>query len=394
MALSTKDHSSNLVCVMITKLHVKNFKSFTDFDIEGMGPRVYLIGLNGAGKTTFLQLLEFMSALMRGNGRDWSIGDHAVSLRDVLSAGSPKKTIELDATVRIGDGEYRWEIACNAQEGSVTFERIGLNGSELLSYRDKILHVHGQKSGIPLTLFGSALAAYEGNDALNRLRSCIAGIRGIGVLNPMAIAAPGRDASGKVDIDDDGRNLPVVLGRLDSGQRQEYEANLRRFYGDTHGLPEIQVRRSQYGWRRLVFTELKKTLEAIHLSYGALRYMVIAALKYSPARILFIDEIENGLSQEGMQALADLLGAFNGKQLFITTHSVLFLNYLSDEQARDGVFLLQRRPDGGGAIARRFFRDVPGQDIVLQHLNPGEAVSMTNLRDLPLPSTSGSFERP
>lgn len=378
---------------MITKIHIKNFKSFADFSIDGMGSRVYLIGLNGAGKTTFLQVLEFMSALMRGNGRDWRIGDHPVSLKDVLSAGCPRKTIELEATIQLENGEYRWEIACNAQEGIVTSEKILLDGNELLSYREKFLHVHGQKSGIPLTLSGSALSAYEGNEALNRLRRCIAGIRGIGVLNPMSIAAPGRDASGKVDIDEDGRNLPVVLGRLDSEQRQEYETNLKRFYGSTHGLPEIQIRRSQYGWRRLVFTELKKTLEAIHLSYGALRYMVIAALKYSPAGILFIDEIENGLSQEGMQALADLLAGFHDKQLFITTHSVLFLNYLTDEQAQDGLFLLQRTPDGGSTIARRFFRDIPGQETALRHLNPGEAVSVTHLREVPLPSALALTER-
>lgn len=379
---------------MITKIHVKNFKSFSDFAIEGMGNRVYLIGLNGSGKTTFLQLLEFMSALMRKSGLDWRIGGEPVTHKDLLNAGSARKTIDIDATVRLDEHEYRWTIAYNAQEGTVTEEKIAVDGTPALHYRGKYLKAGGISGNQQLSLPGSALCYYTSNAGLNRFRQHIIGIQGIGVLNPMSIAAPVRDVAKKAGIEPDGRNLPVVLDRLSKEQKDEFRNTVLAFYGESRGIQGFQPKSRQFGWRRLFFTELDKAIDAVHLSYGTLRYMVIAALRYSSAPILFIDEIENGVSQEGMRDLAALLDRFGDRQLFVTTHSVLFLNYLDDGQARDGIYLLQRTPENGPTLARRFFRDIPGKDIALQHLNPGEAVSITNLREVPLPSTPLTSERP
>ena len=54
------------ISMMITRLAVSNFKAMANFELKDMSRLTCLIGLNGAGKMTFLQLLDFIGHLMRG----------------------------------------------------------------------------------------------------------------------------------------------------------------------------------------------------------------------------------------------------------------------------------------------------------------------------------------
>ncbi|MGH7135468.1 MAG: AAA family ATPase, partial [Pirellulales bacterium] len=54
----------------ITSIHVENFKSLVDFDLDT--PKfTCLIGLNGSGKSTVLQFIDFLAQQMRGNIEEW-----------------------------------------------------------------------------------------------------------------------------------------------------------------------------------------------------------------------------------------------------------------------------------------------------------------------------------
>jgi predicted ATPase len=48
----------------ITTIHVENFKSLVDFDLD-MANCACLIGLNGSGKSTVLQVIDFLSQQAR-----------------------------------------------------------------------------------------------------------------------------------------------------------------------------------------------------------------------------------------------------------------------------------------------------------------------------------------
>ncbi|MGL4594957.1 MAG: AAA family ATPase [Thermoguttaceae bacterium] len=54
----------------ITKIKVNNFKSLVDFEID-LAKFNCLIGLNGCGKSTFLQFMDFLSQLMKGEMDSW-----------------------------------------------------------------------------------------------------------------------------------------------------------------------------------------------------------------------------------------------------------------------------------------------------------------------------------
>ena len=68
------------------------------------------------------------------------------------------------------------------------------------------------------------------------------------------------------------------------------------------------------------------------------------------------------------------------KQVFVSTHSGLFLNYLTDEQARSEVFFLFKDAQGH-TCAKRFF-DIPPMSDKLNVLGLGEAMGDTDLIDL------------
>jgi len=54
----------------IKSIEANNFKSLVDFRIELAGFNC-LIGLNGSGKSTVLQFIDFVSQLVRGDMKGW-----------------------------------------------------------------------------------------------------------------------------------------------------------------------------------------------------------------------------------------------------------------------------------------------------------------------------------
>ena len=91
------------------------------------------------------------------------------------------------------------------------------------------------------------------------------------------------------------------------------------------------------------------------------------------------DEIENGFNQELFEDLVNMLLNYGKpvKQVCVTTHSGLFLNYLPDEIARQSVFFLYK-DSHNHTKATRFF-DIKRMNEKLNVLGPGEAMGDTNL---------------
>ena len=75
---------------MIKSVRIVNFKSLAAVTIP-IGHFNCLVGMNGAGKSTVLQALDFLSQLMRGDvqgwldGRGWTAADLKCKLRAELN---------------------------------------------------------------------------------------------------------------------------------------------------------------------------------------------------------------------------------------------------------------------------------------------------------------------
>ena len=100
---------------------------------------------------------------------------------------------------------------------------------------------------------------------------------------------------------------------------------------------------------------------------------------HSSQGVLF-DEIENGINQELIEKLLVQLQNFNGKQVMVTTHSALVLNYLEDTVAKDSVVLLYKDTKGF-TKAVKFF-EIPEIAKQMDFMAPGQIMSQTNLIEL------------
>lgn len=166
-----------------------------------------------------------------------------------------------------------------------------------------------------------------------------------------------------------------------NGKKGELISDLQRFYPRLKTLPQTKPGPGWFGFAAgedyagVVETDMK------HVNDGFPRILAILAQRFSSKSILLFDEIENGINQELIGKLVDvLLNRFADKQILITTHSPLVLNYLSDESVRNGVVMMYR--DGQGHACGCKFFDIPEVLNKLSYLNAGQVMADMNLIEL------------
>ena len=148
-----------------------------------------------------------------------------------------------------------------------------------------------------------------------------------------------------------------------------------------------------YGWKNLRVAEgygENLVVDATHINDGLLRIMAILAQAQSTHSFLLFDEIENGINPELVEKLMSFLIGLD-RQVIVTTHSPMILNYIPDEVAREAVMLLFKSVDGHTRCVRFF--DLPEPREKLRVLGPGEVFVDTKLVDL-VASISTDQSRP
>jgi ABC-type branched-subunit amino acid transport system ATPase component len=156
-------------------------------------------------------------------------------------------------------------------------------------------------------------------------------------------------------------------------------------------LKNLGIKSLRSGWKQLEISEgyagkdiflglfPQITTEARHVNDGMLRLIAILAELQSDHRFLLFDEIENGINPELVEFVIEALTSTD-KQVLVTTHSPMILNYLNDEVAKSGVIYLYKTPSGL-TQAIRFF-SIPSIAEKLTVMGPGEVFVDTNLTDL------------
>jgi predicted ATPase len=119
---------------------------------------------------------------------------------------------------------------------------------------------------------------------------------------------------------------------------------------------------------------------ARHVNDGMLRLMAILTQLESDNDFLLFDEIENGINPEVIEYLIDHLVNKPYKQVLVSTHSPMILNYLEDDVARQGVIYLYKNSQGMTRSIKLF--DIPSMAKKLQFMGPGEAFVDTDLTRL------------
>jgi predicted ATPase len=219
-------------------------------------------------------------------------------------------------------------------------------------------------------------------------------LRSLELLSPHAMRRRAR-ASDEVGVS--GEKLSGFVARLSASDVEAMAADLRRFYPGVQGISTKAVKA---GWKEIFVQEPHRQTSARHLNDGMLRVLAIISQLRSPAPCVILEEIENGISTEMLGDLTAYL-AEAPQQVIFTTHSVLLLNYLRDEDAKASVFFLYKTPAGVTKGVRLF--SIPRMQEKLTSMGPGEAFADTDLSHLvqelneeptPAMTSPGAEERP
>lgn len=373
---------------MIKSIRIVNFKSLGDVTLR-LDKFNCLIGMNGAGKSSVLQAIDFLSHLMLGdvsewlNQRGWRIGDLNCKVRK-------ESNITFHVDFQTSSGEIlTWTGAFNRKLLRCSIEVIVDQAP--IKPVDKYFRSDGQtfsvdgKSSQPIAFNfeGSLLSSLKDSELpaqVLEFRNALRQIRSLELLSPHLLRKRAR--SSDHDIGAGGEKLSAYLDNIKGERKDALIVLLKRFYP---ALMDFKVVSQRSGWKKLSvleqFGNQKLETDANHMNDGLLRILAMLTQADSDRSLILLDEIENGINQEIVETLVETLVASH-QQMLVSTHSPLILNYLTDDLARQAVQFIYKTPEGESRI-RPFF-DIPRIGDKLRVMGPGDAFVDTDLKSLTL----------
>ena len=206
---------------MIHQIRIDNFKSLVDFEIR-LASFTCLVGLNGAGKSTVLQALDFISQQMRGDidgwleQRQWVPGDL-----------DSKLTAKKNVTLYVQVDDIQWEGRFNRQLLRCTYEEVFQNGTRLMKVEDGEVFInrsteptgpHLVKNDIMFEYQGSILSQLKESQIskpLQSLKDALINIRSLDLLSPEYLRQRTRDSAGHLGLG--GQKLSAYLHEQGGG---------------------------------------------------------------------------------------------------------------------------------------------------------------------------------
>lgn len=379
---------------MITHFYIDNFKSLVNFDLE-LSKFTCLIGLNGSGKSTVLQALDFVSALMIQGGvsqwlkqQGWSANDLSSNLtrrKNIkfiiqTNAFTWKATFDI-ATLRCIDEELGHAFGSNGTKYRMSTCK-GMGGEHLkrptIFHTEKAERYEAGFRDINFNYEGSVLSQLSDqvmNACARDFKQKLLNLRSFSSFSPEALRQESDQNAynDKGDIGVEGKLLAKFIRELSAEHKTELLNQLKTYYPTVTAINTRLNRAAETIELEIVERHGKKNLKtkALHLNDGILRMLAILAQQFSPLETLLFDEIENGINAEIIEKVVDALVA-SPKQIIVTTHSPMLLNYMTDATAKQSIMLIYKTKNGT-THATRFF-DIPSVAHKLESLPPGAAM--------------------
>lgn len=377
----------------IKTLEASNFKSLVEFRLE-LSKFNCIIGLNGSGKSTVLQFIDFLGQLVRGDiegwlsERDWEPSDLKSKLVSKVGIQFRIEFIN-DEGMDIGHWHGNYLVA----ENRCFEEHLESTDSVLHALNDRV-EIKDKASGhvvpheIAFNYEGSILSALKEGLLPPSILNCkrfLMSFRSLDQLEPERLRMRTRSSSEKLGLG--GKNLTSFLYSMSPEQRKELNANLCKMYSHLLGIDAIPLRT---GWKQIEILETYPSIdpnalpfmlatEARHINDGTLRLTAILAALAADDQFLLFDEIENGVNPEIVEFMIEKLVNAH-QQILVTTHSPMILNYLDDSTATKGVIYLYKTAQGNTKSIPFF--SIPSLAEKLKVMGPGEAFVDTKLTEL------------
>ena len=404
-------YQKRVIMNRITRFSIKNFRCFSDIVVKfpEVSPLTFLIGLNGSGKTTFLQALGFVGSLMRGDVEEW-LKTRGWTLNSLPTKPSPNRKslieIEVEGQVDISAQncsikKFVWTASFNtsATQARCTSEKITLSDSssdekiDAIKISDGRLFIDQKSSALTFNYIGSVLSQLNDKirnkiQGLEEVYKFLSAIHSFDTLSTRNLRRPSFPAP---TIGMNGENLAGYIANRSEQQQIQLSKPLHDFYSWLSHIETIDLETGKKALRVVenIGTSLYKKngkyqnkyfkRAAINTNDGTLRLLAILSVIQFPHGIVLFDEIENGFNPQVIQKLIELLYE-SSQQIILSTHSPEILQYVKEDEIEESVKFFYRKKDGTTGIIDFFKATEPAKK--LQRLLPGEVFLDTNIEEL------------
>ena len=244
-------------------IQADNFKSLIKFQLD-VAPFTCLIGLNGSGKSTVLQFIDFLSQLVRRDLTQW-LEERHWRANELTSRFTHKKIIWFRVSFvseATGD-QIEWSGRFNTTQLHCTGECISTAEAELLvtdchlSIRDRRNDATNGKNSrdepISFNYQGSVLSQLRPRGlphSLVEFKDYIASIKSFDLLSPQYLRQRTRESTGSIGLG--GQRLSAYLHELGADGREQLRKRLRKVYKHLKALDTKSLRS---GWKQLLIEE-------------------------------------------------------------------------------------------------------------------------------------------
>ena len=339
----------------IESIKLKNFKAFKSLEISNLPSLMILIGANGVGKTTFFDVLGFLSDALKNNIRQ-ALAKRG-GFKEVISRGE-SGFIEIELQFRLniaGKNRLVTYLLQIGNEGGKPFvnreilrykrgaygspyhfldfsKGIGyaINNEEDFDKPDEELEREEQKLGSEDILAIKGLGQFERFKAASAFRNFIESWH-VSDFH-IELARPSREVGYAEHLSASGENLALVAQYLYENHHDVFKDVLTKMQQRVPGVEKVEAETTVDGRIVLRFKDgaFKDPFVANYVSDGTIKMFAYLLMLYdpNPHPRLLIEEPENQLYPILLHELLEefRLYAEKGGQVFVTSHSPDFIN--------------------------------------------------------------------
>ena len=401
----------------ITGIRVSNFKSLQDFSMQDIPGFAVLVGANGTGKSTFIDVFDFLKDCLQDNVR--TALQRRGGFSQVISRGRDAETIvielriamsieafERDRTVtyRIEIEERDRRVAVRRETLRFTRARAGGRPYPFIDFKDgkgealaesldadntetpaHEVEREFQELDGPHILALKGLGQFRRFDAASQLRELIENWTVTDIHIDDARREP--DAAVAEHLSESGDNIALYAQYLYEEHREAFDALIEKMSRYVPGVANVYPEDTGDGRVALRFEDhaFKQGFIARAVSDGTIKMFAYLALLHDPDPhpLLCVEEPENQLYPSLLTYLAEQFAEYARRrkdeaQVFVTTHSPDFLNAVPLESIywlikRDGFSTVHRAAADEQLRALNDEGDRPGwmwQDGLFEGVHP------------------------
>lgn len=346
-----------------------------------------LLGINGSGKTSFINSLRLLSEGIAGEGLVKLIQEQWGGYDQIVNCNGDRKAPYAQVTY-IFDYKKLNAINAAADFKSDIYYRITIRQSGTsYSLNEKMFTAHKKKSGLSyiyldfsngngkLTtrtqdssilfqdytdsdISGQELILRQINDPKHYLpiHTLRKAIESISVYNNFNVEEGSKvrslaEFSTDVRLRKNGANLSQILNMLKLNHTFDFARLEETFRNINPNFRSIEIT-NLYGQSYLSLLEknMSRAIGALHISDGTLRFLLLESILYNPLRglLVAIDESERGLHPDMIRSVAEMIKyASKQTQIIVATHSPHLLNQFELEDV-----LVFEKDDDNSTVVR------------------------------------------